>query len=92
MVDQNKNLAHLELVTILKSNKGLKCGHINVNGLYHKIEEIRLLLTEAKIEVLAVSETHLNADITDKEIQIDNYTFVKKDRVGRGKQWGGILI
>ena len=68
MVDQSR--AHPELVNTLKSSKGFNCGHIIVNGLYHKIDEVRLLLDEAKIHILAVSETHLNR-INIHEINYD---------------------
>ena len=91
MVDQSR--AHPELVNTLKSSKCLNCGHINVDGLYHKIDEVRLLLDEAKIHILAVSETHLNKEVSDNEIEIENYSFIRKDRDQKtGKKWGGVLI
>ena len=47
----------------LKQNlkiKGLKVAHLNVNGLFHKLSEVKCLLEETKLDVLAVTETHLH--------------------------------
>ena len=82
--------AHPDLVKALKS-KGLKCCHLNVNGLYSKLDEIKLLLYETKVDVLAITETHLSDQIHDYEINIDTYSFVRKDRSRRGNNWGGVI-
>ena len=49
--------AFSKLTEILKSSRGLIFAHINVNGLLNKLEQVQLLLHEAQINVLAVSET-----------------------------------
>ena len=43
--------------------KGLKIAHLNVREILNKIGEIRLLLLESKLDVLAITETHLKGDI-----------------------------
>ena len=72
-------------------NYGLKCGHLNVNGLYHKLDEVKVLLEETKFDILALTETHLQDAATDSEIAIEGYMLFRKDRT-RNKKWGGTLI
>ena len=62
--------------------RGLKIFHQNVNGLARKFDMIDHLLkeTSGKIDILGISETHLNSDIVQGEITVDGYTFIRKDR------------
>ena len=79
----------------LKENlntKGLKAAHINVNGLYNKLNEIKFLLQETKLDVLAITETHLHKDINDCQLQIEGYCLVRNDRQNAENNWGGCLI
>ena len=68
---------HPDLVQEIKSVRGLKCGHINVNGLSNKLDEIVTLLSETKFDVLAITETHL---------------LFRKDRNSKTNHWGGVLV
>ena len=53
--------------------EGLKFGHINVNGLVNKLSQIKTLLQESNISILAVSETHLlNQSMILKSVSIDS--------------------
>ena len=70
---------------------GIKVAHINVNGLFNKLAEIRLLLQETRFDIFGVSETHLKGDIKDEQITIDGYKLVRKDRKACST-WGGCLI
>ena len=70
--------------------RGLKIFHQNINGLASKKNIVEALLRETKqnIDILGLSETHLNATIKDPVIEIEGYTFVREDRAnGRG---GGV--
>ena len=69
----------------------LKCGHLNVNGLFHKLEEVRILLRESKFDIFAITETHLNENYhDDDDLKIDNYLFFRRDR--KANSWGGVLV
>ena len=70
--------------------RGFKIFHQNVDGLLDKVEEVQLLLEETRkdIHILGISETHLNADISDSQASVQDYTFVRKDRA-KGT-WGGV--
>ena len=56
-------------------------GHINIHYIANKISEItRLLQYHGKINLLGITETHLNDKNHDDNIlSIPNYTFVRKD-------------
>ena len=46
----------------LKQNlkiKGLKVAHLNINGLFQKLSEVKFVFEETKLDILAVIETHL---------------------------------
>eukprot|EP00794_Sanderia_malayensis_P002579 gene2579-2978_t len=62
--------------------RGLKVFHQNVNGLYFKIDKLRILLQEISkdIHIFGITETHLNRSINDKEIHIADYDIIRKDR------------
>jgi len=88
------NKAYENLINMLESkdNRGIKCAHINVNGLHNKIEEIKLLLNETKFDILAITETHLHKNLSEDAIAIDNYSIIRKDRFGHKNHWGGVLF
>ena len=73
-------------------NRGIHCGHININGFLNKIDEIRLLLSETKIDILAITDTHLHDNITDTDVDIDDYSIIRKDRLDQKNHWGGVLL
>ena len=78
----------------LKENlniKGLKAAQINVNGFYNKLNKIKFLLQETKIDVLAITETHLHKDINNDQLQIKGYSLLRNDRQSAENNWGGCL-
>ena len=48
--------------------KGLKVAPTNVNGLFYKLHEIKLLLQETRLDVLAITETHLHKHIENDQL------------------------
>lgn len=58
--EEMTTLAHPVLVKSLQSH-GIHFGHINSNGFKNKLDELRLLLSETNLDILAVTETHLSA-------------------------------
>ena len=51
-------------------NKNLKVGHINVNGLTNKLNEVHVLLNEVKWYILGITETHLTASTPDNLLKL----------------------
>ena len=64
------------------NTRRLKIFHQDVNGLYFKIDKLRILLQETMmdIHIFGITETHLNGSIKDKEIHITAYDTIRKDR------------
>ncbi len=83
----------LEVFKTLKEelkSKGLSVGHANVRGLCKHLNEVRILLENTPLDVLALTETHLNSNINDNELSIDGYSIKRKDRHNR--EGGGCAI
>ena len=92
--DSNPNSNRsIDALTAIKHNlyehPGLKLGHINVNGLKGKLSEIRMLLVETSLDILAVMETKLANDTTDEDIEIEGYFTIRNDR---DKNGDGVLL
>lgn len=56
----------------------------------HKVDEVRLLLQICHLEILAITETHLDSKISNQQLEVENYKIFRRDR--EGKQGGGCLI
>ena len=79
----------------LKQNlkiKGLKVAHLNINGLFQKLSEVKFLFEETKLDIRAVTETHLHEKIKDDDHHIDNYCIARHDRQNSDNNWGGSFI
>jgi len=73
-------------------NRGLKFLHLNVNGLFNKIDQIRYLMntTKRNIHLFGITETHLTELIPESLVSIMGYHTVRKDRkTGKG---GGVAV
>ena len=54
------------------------------------MDKLRILLKLCHFDVFRVTETHLNNEIIDGEIDIEDYNLIRRDRPGR--QGGGCVI
>ena len=77
------------LFATIFDKKGLHFIHLNVRSLLSKMSEFRLLFSEKKISIIALTETWLNDSINDEEIYIDGYSIIRKDRDTYG---GGVCL
>ena len=73
----------------LSNMRGLKIGHLNTNGLLNKIDDIRILLGQSQLDILALCESKLTHEISDIDVSIPNYNLFRLDRDRHG---GGVLI
>ena len=77
--------------------KGFKMGHLNVQGIQNKIDQIDLLLKSSQnnIQVLGLSESKLNSFHMNHIFEVKNYQMFRKDRTiseERPQQGGGLLV
>ena len=70
-------------------SKGLHLLHSNVRSLLPKLPDVRLLLSQTKATVFAVSETWLDSTVTDGEVSVPGFNIVRRDRNRNG---GGVAI
>ena len=50
----------------------MQFGHLNVNSLLPKIEELRTLAFNTNISVLLITETKLDNTVSNEELKIDS--------------------
>ena len=58
----------------------MKVAHINIRSIRNKIEEAKLLLYVCRLDILAITETHLSSKISNSQLEIENYKMVRRDR------------
>jgi hypothetical protein len=57
---------------------------MNICSLRNKVHEINNLLTSDNINILAISETHLDNSFDDTVVEIHGYNIYKRDRNANG--------
>ena len=76
-------------VITLGCKKGMTIASLNVNSLPLHIDEIRMLVNELGIHIIALNETKLDKSIGDSLVGIEGYTLKRCDRDRHG---GGVAI
>ena len=64
-------------------------GMLNIASLPKHIEEIRVILAEKCLDILALNETRRNNNITNQDMFIHNYDLIRADRSRTG---GGVCL
>ena len=55
--------------------------YTNANGLANKLDELKIILSTSKdIDIICITETHLNSDIWDAEININGFSLYRNDK------------
>ena len=79
-------------VAINNSVKHLGIIYLNARSLRNKMDELRILASQVKPDLIGVVETWLTEDNFDSEIDIVNYNFIRKDRKNECKTKGGGIV
>ena len=69
--------------------KGFTGAHLNINSLVSKIDFVTQLVQNSAIDILALSETTIDSSISDSEIEIQNYSIMRRDQTRKG---GGVCL
>ena len=64
----------------IEKHNGLLSVHLNVRSLWNKIDIIRNILSDQKVDIATFSETWLTSNIPDEFIDINGYNIVRNDR------------
>ena len=73
-------------------SKGLVMTGLNINSLVKHIDELRLFISDKKIDILAINEAKLNDTISDNEIYLPGFEIIRKDRLKNGRNGGGVCL
>jgi len=76
----------------LGNSKQLSLLYFNARSIRNKMDELNILIQEHKPDVIAVVESWLNEDISDSELSLENYNFIRVDRHNDQKSKGGGII
>ena len=68
----------------------IKLSHLNVRSIRNHLMQVRELVVDEKLDILALSETWLNSSTTNAEVKIQEYNIYRLDR--KHKKGGGVCI
>ena len=74
----------------IPSKRGFKIASLNVNKLSTHIDEIKILLADKCLDVLAIQETKLGVSNNNSDFYICGYELIRRDRLSDGG--GGICF
>jgi hypothetical protein len=63
-------------------SRGFKVAHLNVRSLYKHIEELRIYLEEQYFDIISLNETMLDSSISDHEIKINAWPWIRHCKKG----------
>ena len=63
-----------------------------MGSLKKHIDEVKVLLFDISIDVLAINETRLDSTISDNEMHVPGYEIVRRDRNVNGRLGGGVCF
>ena len=86
------NQASQECYLLHTKKRGLVISHLNIRSLIGKLDNLKLLMKNStkNVDILTLSETWLNNNIDDSEVNIPGYSIVRRDR--QGAMGGGVAI
>ena len=64
-------------------------ANLNINSLLKHIDELRVIMADTSLHILAINETKIDNLVSDNEIRISGYNIIRKDRNRKG---GGVLM
>jgi hypothetical protein len=89
-VDSRKDYLEQFVNSLDNSSSNLRIAHINVRSLRNKLDEIKILLKVCCLDVLSITESHLDEKIANQQLNIENYKLARRDReTGPG---GGCIV
>jgi hypothetical protein len=65
---------------------------LNITSLLKHLDELKILLNDNPIDVLAINETRLDSSITDCEVFISGYDIFRRERNTNGRHGGGVCF
>jgi hypothetical protein len=69
--------------------KGFKIFHLNVNGVYNKLDQLEYIFMACKADIFLIAESHLNFNEDYPGLHVPGYKYIRKDRE---RTWGGLIV
>ena len=85
----DKNAVQGPVICPSRRRKGLTMASLNVNSIIPKIDEIRSLVKNENIDILAINETKIDHKIDDRLISLEDFSLCRYDR---SRQGGGVAL
>ena len=71
----------------------MKVFYTNVRSTVNKVAKLQLELANSQVDIVVLTETHLDCSISSEEVINSDYTVYRKYRAGNGARHdGGVLI
>ena len=77
---------------IIPKGRGFKMASLNITSVLKHIDELRILLDDQYIDILAINETRLDGSISDQEVKVVGYDVIRRDRTVNGRFGGGVCF
>ena len=78
-----------DLFTHLSCFKRIRVAHLNCRSFVKNLDQLRSILASNPVHILSLNETRLSPDITDSEVELPGYSFIRRDR---NREGGGVLL
>ena len=65
---------------------------LNINSLLAHIDELRVFMSNSKIDILSINEMKLDSTIKDSDVYLPGFEIIRKDRKVNGRSGGGICM
>ena len=72
--------------------RGFVMVSLDINSLLAHIDDLRIFVTDSKIDLLAINQTKLDGSIGDSEISLPGFEVVRRDLPVNGRCGGGVCI
>ena len=73
----------------LSQIRGFKMGSLNIASLTKHLDELKVLMANEPLDILAINESRLDISIPDFHININGYNLIRRDRNRNG---GGVCV
>ena len=71
---------------------GFVVASLNINNLLTHIDDLKIFVTNSKIDILAINKTKLDSSISDFEIYLPGFKVVRRDFPVNGRCGGSVCI
>ena len=95
--ENGSSMSAKSMLNLGLSRKGVKMGHLNIQGIQNKINQIYLLFNSSQnnIQIIGLSETKLKSYHVNSIFEIRNYQMFRKNRItsdDRPEHRGGLIV